>query len=164
MLVGAVVACGRKPVLEGGGDQKTTPVITVCQLFQHLERYPGQTVRMRGIYWYGLRQSCPGKFVTGAQEWPYALDVVRATMHDRDWDELDRLTMTLAHTAWRGEIWVTVTGRIETGYVKQGQMLLQGYGHLAAYPVELTGTDVSDVSAQQTPPTYDYGRLLHGAE
>jgi hypothetical protein len=146
--------------------------VTICELLKNVQAYRGKVVAVRGIYWYGLRQSCAEPLVTGGHAWPSALNLVDtaaarseaetpAFKTDRSsWDRLDELVVREAKAGQREEIWATVVGfvRAPVTYIRDGKVV-GGYGHLGAFPAELVVEHISDVSIMPAP-TYDYRELL----
>jgi len=60
--------------LDGIPNTEKSAVLSVCDLSKDLPRYRGKLVTVRGVYYYGLRQSdCPQKCDTGL--WPSFLDL-----------------------------------------------------------------------------------------
>lgn len=146
--------------------------ITVCDWFKSPLAYRGKMVAITGVYWYGLRQSCAEPFVTAGHAWPsafYLTDSQAAAQRgtpvpfetdQRSLDELDRIEIREAKAGLRGAIWVKITGQIRT-IVRDGQIVVGGYGHLGVFPAELVVERVSDIEIKPDPP-YDYRELLKG--
>jgi hypothetical protein len=64
----------------------------------------------------------------------------------------------------RGEIWATIIGLVDAQatYVRPDRAVVLGYGHLGAFPAELTVKRVVDIVVKSTP-TYDYGEMRRRA-
>ena len=147
--------------------------IAVCELLKHVGSYRGKRIVVRGIYWFGLRQSCAEAFVTRDHRWPSAINLVDSDSHTpndgqipfktdrRSWDELDQLVLGEGRAGRREEIWVTIAGEVRAPqeYVRKDGSLAGGYGHLGVFPVELVVERVSDISVVPRP-TFDYKELL----
>lgn len=143
--------------------------ISVCDLFKNIAGYRNQLVTVRGVYWFGLRQSCKAPFITQGHSWPLALNLVGSTSasdsasvpfvtDDIAWDKLDLSAIALAKAGRKAELWVTVVGllRAPASYFRGGA---GGYGHLNVFPAELVIKTVRNIVTIQRP-TYDYGRLI----
>jgi hypothetical protein len=151
--------------------------VSVCELLQNPGSYTGKRIAVRGIYWHGLREACPTKFVTAGHTWPSAIDLTdsRQVANTKDavpfntdqqsWDKLDELVLREAKAAHREEIWATVVGtlRAPASYIRDNGEVTGGYGHLGVFPAQLIVERVEEVSIQPSP-TYDYSELLKPGE
>ena len=146
---------------------------TICEVLKAPSIYRGKLIALRGIYWYGLRQSCPEPLITGSHKWPMAIDIVHSdfsraggkgtdfTTDDDSWDHLELFVRNEAKAGRREEIWVTVLGILQAtpSYVKKNGEPLSGYGYFGGYPAQLVVKTVLEISIRKRP-TYDYGKLL----
>jgi len=73
VALGSFVACSQRNTPSPDPNDWSRRKTTVCDVFHYMPAYRGKLVTVTGIYWDDLRQSCPGKFVTGLREWPTAL-------------------------------------------------------------------------------------------
>lgn len=162
-------ACGR-------ARGKASPTVTVCDLFRNLQAHRETLVAVRGIYWFGLRQSCSERFTTGAHDWPSALSLayqgsaragerVPAGADAESWRRFEDVIKREARAGHREEIWVTVVGRLRCppSYIAQDGRVVGGYGHLGSLPAELVVERVYDIEVRPTA-TYDYGEILRRGE
>ena len=158
-------------LIVGSGVGSTPQTISVCELFNNPHQYSGKTVRVRGIYWYGLRETCSRQFKTNGHVWPTAINLVDSEymkddggtvsfVTDRDsWDSLDRLVIAEGKAKKKEEIWVTVIGRLEPlAQQRNDGTITGGYGHLGEYPAQLVVKRIVDV-AIKARPTYAYADL-----
>ena len=123
---------------------------------------------VRGVYYYGLRQQCTGKCAVGL--WPSFINLEGGT--DNVWADVaktERDVETEAkRTGKRFEIWVTVVGSLQTrarrsplGPCDWGS---PGYGHLGAFPAQITVKTFRDIEVRENPQSpYDYANMYHGA-
>jgi hypothetical protein len=97
--------------------------LTVCELSRDFAAYADQTISVRGVYYYGLRQDCPQKCATG-EPWPSALELADSGYHwsgervpfatdQHSWDALDALLLEKARSGEKIELWVTVLGHLK---------------------------------------------------
>jgi len=147
--------------------------LTVCDVLKEPSRYRGRLVTVTGIFWAGLRQSCPEPFVTREHTWPSALnlahsqlpasaeDAVSFKTDEKSWDDLLELVRREGKARRHEEIWVTITGQIRApaGYIRKDGQIVGGYGHLGVFPAELVVKRILGTSIKSNP-TYDYGELL----
>jgi hypothetical protein len=147
--------------------------MTICELLKDPSAYRGKLVTVTGIYWYGLRESCPKPLVTRNHTWPTAIDMVQSdipgapgeeapfTTDTKSWDHLQLFVLQEARAGRREEIWVTVVGmlRAPESYVRKNGQAFGGYGHLGGYPAQLVVKAVLDIAIKDRP-TYDYRELL----
>jgi hypothetical protein len=174
----AAAACGsvKAQVLTASQRHPILEPIGVCELLKNITQYRDRIVAVRGIYWFGLRNSCSQPFVTGEHTWPSALNLVEsdspptdATLsfrtNQKSWDALEAFVRQQARAGNRAEIWVTVVGKVRAPatYIRGKGRVVGGYGHLGVFPAELVVKDVSNVVLKSNP-TYDYRELLrrHG--
>jgi hypothetical protein len=154
-------------------DGDASRPVSVCQLFENLEPNSGRMIAVRGIYWYGLRQSCSRAFITGDHKWPSALNLVDSEYakangmpvpfktDDHSWRKLDGVVINEAATGRKEEIWVTVVGQLRAprAYVRGDGRVVGGYGHLGVFPAELVVHRILDIAVDSTP-TYDYREMV----
>lgn len=133
-------------------------VLSVCELFSNIQAYRGKMISVRGVYYFGLRDSgCSNHLETQGWVWPTALWVtdssdrsgvdeqpVEFSTDSASRRELDETEARLLKEikAKRKRLVVTITGllrtrekyvRVDTHYGRIGN----GYGHLNAFPAEL---------------------------
>lgn len=143
-------------------------VWTVCELSKDYSRYRERTVRVRGVYYYGLRQDCPQKCADGP--WPSFLYLEGGS--EGAWAALakaDREVEAEARrTGQRFELWVTVIGRLQSraGHSPVGpcdRAAWGMYGHLGSFPAQLTVEAFRDIEVKVNPKSpYDYAHMYHG--
>lgn len=148
------------------------PATTVCDLLGNLPAYNGRVVKVRGIYWNGIRQTCTKPLTTSGHTWPSAVNLVESseptneariiTTDHESWDKLDTIALRTAQAHRKAEIWVTVMGRVRapTSFVRKDGRVVGGYGHLGVFPAELVVAHVSEIEVRSNP-TFDYGQLLN---
>jgi hypothetical protein len=90
-------------------------VMSVCDLAGNLPAYRDKAVTVRGVYYYGLRQEdCPQKCASGL--WPSFLHLEGGA--NETWAAISKVDHAVQieakSTGKRFEIWVTVTGRLQT--------------------------------------------------
>lgn len=159
------------PAFGSGASRPDTP-ISVCELARDLPAWRNQTVTVKGVNYYGLRQDdCPQKCVAG--NLPSFIELEGGS-HE------DILTLAAAETATesaaeatgkRFEIWVTVRGRLLTkakrsprGPCDRAGWGLPAYGHLGVFPAELIIEKVLKIDVVENPKSpYDYAHMYHGA-
>lgn len=167
-------AC-RREAGRPSGDERPAQVISVCELLKNLASYRGKIVAVRGIEYYGLRaRSCPEEFVTGNRRWPWAVDLVHSShpspgeervqfaTDDSSWDEWGEVLIREAKAGLRGEIWMTVLGKVRARqtYIREDGAVFLGYGHLGVLPAQLVVKRIFDIEVKRDPPTYDYSIIL----
>jgi hypothetical protein len=155
--------------------------MTVCELSNDFAAYRDKVIAVRGIYYYGLRQTCPQTCTTGP--WPSFLDLVGTgsrekspafVTDDANWAALINVQETVEAEAKKGkrlEIWVTAIGRLNTnarrtllGPCDRIGSRLYGYGHLGAYPAQLVVKYFTDLEIKMNPKSpYDYSNMYRGA-
>jgi len=175
LLTVLVAGCGR--------PQPSTVVLSVCELSRDFTAYRGKLVSVRGIYWYGLRQTCPQSCPDGP--WPSYVDLMDADFppppgeppvtfatDDSSWAAMDRVQRAAEIDAKQGkrvEIWVTVLGQIRTSARRSpvgpcDLLMRSGYGHTRSYPAELVVKSVSNIQVVPNANSpYDYSQMYHGA-
>lgn len=142
---------------------------TVCDLSKDFSAYRDKSVAVRGVYLYGLRQTCPGKCATGP--WPSFIDLVGTGRES--WEEVDRAERVAEREAKRRnrvEVWVTVVGKLRTmarrtslGPCDKIESQYFGYGHLGAFPAQIEVESFSDVQITTNPVSlFDYSNLYRG--
>lgn len=165
--------CGCSTSLQRGSSARP---ITVCELFKNPSAYRGKLVTVVGIYWYGLRETCPEPFVTGGHVWPSALDMVHSDFppglgeaapfktDTESWDRLELFVRQEAMNGRREEIWATAVGMIRApkSYIRTDGQIVGGYGHLGGYAAQLVVKSVLNFAVKSNA-TYDYGQLLRPA-
>jgi hypothetical protein len=102
LVVFALASCKQQP--------QRIAVMTLCDLSRDFTAYRGRVVAVRGVYFYGLRQSCPQTCATGP--WPSFVDLVWSdAAHEATWGDLadaERTAEREAKQSRRVEVWVTV--------------------------------------------------------
>jgi hypothetical protein len=129
---------------DGVPDSESPVVINICALSKDLPAFNNKLVTVRGVYYYGLRQAnCPQKCDTGPSLSIFNL----AAAESVDWDPLDKVEQTVEaeakKTGKRFEIWVSVTGRLQTKVIRSrrpcdSKSWFPGFGHLGAFPSPTT--------------------------
>jgi hypothetical protein len=84
--------------------------------------------------------------------------------------KVERTVEAEAKTGKRFEIWVTVTGRLETrmrrsplGPCDRKSWELPGFGHLGAFHSQIVVESLKDIEVKENPHSlYDYGNMYHG--
>jgi hypothetical protein len=172
---GTLCACSGAQITQGTDKRSRMQPTKLCDLLKNLQFYRGKIVAVRGIYWYGLRQTCPEPFVTSGHTWPSALNLADSDFMakygdpvpfetDREsWDRLDELTIREGKAGRREEIWVTIVGKLQTpeAYTRRDGQVVGGYGHLGVFPAELVVERVSEIAIKSNP-SYDYREILRG--
>lgn len=163
------------------GGQAQPRVMTVCELSNDFGAYRDKMIAVRGIYYYGLRQTCLQTCSIGP--WPSSLDLAGIgsrekspafVTDDANWNALDNVQKTVEAEAKKGkrlEIWVTAVGRLNTharrtplGPCDRIGSRLSGYGHLGAYPAQLVVKYFTDLEIKANPKSpYDYSKMYRGA-
>jgi hypothetical protein len=162
--------------------QPSTVVLTVCDLSRDFTAYRGKLVAVRGVYYSGLRQTCPQTRISGP--WPSVLNLaftgetpqgeppVAFATDEVTWDTLDRVERAVEYDAEHGkrvEIWVTALGQVRAGDhrspVGPCDIVARGrYGHLGGAPAELVVKSFSDIAVVPNPNSpYDYSHVYRGA-
>ncbi len=136
---------------------------------------------VRGIYYYGLRQTCPQTCATGP--WPSFVDLIGAdsarldelpvtfTTNMQSWDALNKVHRAVERDAKQGkrvEIWVTVLGQLRANPRSPigpcDEVANRGYGHLGAFPAQLVVKSFSNIEVVPNANSpYDYSNIYHGA-
>lgn len=94
--------------------------LSVCELSRDFSAYAGQIVSVRGVYFNGLRESCPARCPSG-QDWPSVLDLTSSSYipgggrvafatDEGSWDRVDAIAIEQSRKLESAEIWVTVRG------------------------------------------------------
>ena len=150
------------------GSASDSRPLSMCDLSKDFSAYRDKHVTVRGVYYYGLRQTCPQKCADGP--WP---SFVNLAGEGANWEAVDRVQRTVEVQAKRGkrfEIWVTAVGQLKT-QAKQSRLGpcdkigsgYFGYGHLGAFPAELVVESFSDIQVKENPKSpYDYADMYHG--
>lgn len=143
-------------------------VMSVCDLSKDYSRFRERTVRVRGVYYYGLRQDCSKKCADGP--WPSFLNLEGGG--EAAWAALAKADQELEaearRTGQRFELWVTVIGRLqaraEHSPVGPCDRAAWGvYGHLGSFPAQLTVEAFRDIEVKVNPKSpYDYAHMYHG--
>ncbi|HUP02525.1 MAG TPA: hypothetical protein VMU19_00965 [Bryobacteraceae bacterium] len=144
--------------------------IGLCDLSRDYGAYRNKSLAVRGVVYYGLRQTCQATCAT--RRWPSFVDLVA----DRDdaWNALAKIEQAVEREAKKGkrfEIWVTAHGTLNTqarrlagGPCDEVGSHYFGYGHLGAFPAELVVTSFSDIQViENADSPYDYADIYHGA-
>ena len=148
-------------------SQSSPSPVSVCDLSKDYSAYRNKVVTVRGVSYYGLRQTCPQKCAD--HPWPSFLWLRGAEAGV--FDALGKIENSVELEAKKGkrfEIWVTVTGLLETRLLrgpcdKVGSNYI-GYGHLGAWPAQLVVKSISDIEVRENPNSeYDYANVYHGA-
>ena len=143
--------------------------ITVCDLLSNAPSYQGKIVAVRGIYWDGLRQTCPDSIVAHSG-WPNAVNLSTSALagpyeavpfetDQASWDRLDEILLREARASRREEVWFTAVGRFRSIDFQKDRLTDGGYGHLNVLPAELVVKQISDITIDPKP-TYDYREVL----
>lgn len=162
--------------------QPSTVVLSVCDLSRDFTAYRGKLVAVRGVYYYGLRQTCPQTCINGP--WPSFLDLIGTgttlrseppvafVTDELSWAALDKVQRAVERDAKRGrrvEIWVTVLGQLRARAHRSPlgpcDMVANGsYGHLGAFPAQLVVESFSNIEViPNASSPYDYSNMYHGA-
>ncbi len=157
--------------IAASGQQRPGPrLLSICELSKDYGAYRGKLVAVRGIYYYGLRQTCQQKCADGP--WPSFVTLVG--VGNNGFDGLAKVEQTVELEAKKGkrlEIWVTAVGQLETmadlsplGPCDKVGSRYQGYGHLGVFPAQISVSSFRDIEVKENPKsTYDYGNIYHGA-
>jgi len=140
----------------------------VCELSKDYGAYRGKVVAVRGVYYYGLRQTCPQKCAEGP--WPSFLNLEGAAGNGT-FDALSTVVRSVELEAKKGkrfEVWVTAVGQLETSPsppapCDMAARKFRGYGHLSAFPAQITVSSFRDIEVKENPKSeYDYANMYHG--
>lgn len=156
-------------IVSGGRPPASPSTRSVCDLSRALSLYRDKLIAVRGVYFYGLRQTCPGTCASGP--WPSFLDLV-GTGRER-WAEVEKAEQTAQREAKKGnraEVWVTVIGRLRTmaqhtllGPCNKVGSHYYGYGHLGVFPAQIDVERFSDIEVNANPASpYDYSNMYRG--
>lgn len=139
-------------------------------------------VAVKGVYYYGLRQTCPQACANGP--WPSFLDLTSSgytpsgepavgfITDERSWAALDKVQQAVEREAKLGkkaEIWVTVLGQVRASPRRSpigpcDRAVNGGYGHLGVYPAQLVVRSVTSIEVVPNAHSpYDYSNMYHGA-
>ena len=155
-------------------DAETAAPLSICDLLSNISGYRNEMITVRGIYWYGLRQSCSQPLTTGNHLWPSAVNLVDTDFASRayqstlsfetdrkSWDDLEKLVIREAKLGRSEEIWTTITGKLiaPEAYIRSDGQVVGGYGESNVFPAELVVKAVIDTAVRRVP-TYDYQKLL----
>ena len=167
----SVAALAALLVTTSGGQPRPSPlVLSVCELSKDYGAFRDKVVAVRGVYYYGLRQTCQQKCADGP--WPSFIELVGNG--GGTFEAVDKVQRTIELEAKKGkrlEIWVTAVGQLETmarlspngPCDKKGSMYM-GYGHLGAYPAQLTVRSFTNIEVKENPKSpYDYSHMYRGA-
>jgi len=148
-------------------SQTSPSPMSVCDLSKDFSAYRNQVVTVRGVYYYGLRQTCPQKCADGP--WPSFI-TLEAPAGSDVFNALGKVQNSVELEAKKGkrfEIWVTVTGRLDTmlrSPCERAASKYRGYGHLGVFPAMLTVQSITDIDVKENPKSeYDYANLYRGA-
>lgn len=170
LLLSVLDGCDKPTSTPVRPEAGSMPTHSVCELFSDLGAFTGKRVKVRGIYYYGLRDTaCTGEIVAGGRSWPKVLGLVEAGRlpgagssegpngDDLGLEKLHAEHHRLAQSRVRAEIWVTVVGRLHgpTDHWVPNSGVVRGFGHLGSLPAELLIESVLDVAVVSTP-TFDY--------
>lgn len=148
-----------------------TSVMSVCELSKDFARFRDKVVTVRGVYYWGLRQECVEKCKVGL--WPSFINLEGGT--DEAWTAMAKTERDVEaeakRTGKRFEIWVTVVGSLQTrakrsrlGPCDRKSWGLGGYGHLGAFPAQITVESFRDIEVRVNPRSaYDHANMYHGA-
>jgi hypothetical protein len=160
-------------VVAKGQEAPNPPLVSICELSKDYGAYRGKLLAVRGVYFYGLRETCPQKCADGP--WPSFLDLVGTG--DNTFDALSKVVRSVELEAKKGkrfEVWVTAVGQLETSLPPPPPFSppapcdlagrkLRGYGHLSAFPAQITVSSFRDVEVKENPKSpYDYANMYHG--
>jgi hypothetical protein len=169
----ALCACTNAEAPQRSQKDRIEAPVTVCEVLKDPPRYRGKLVRVTGVYWNGLRESCREPLVTGNHTWPSALNLadtdfpasanetVSFRTDQKSWKDLEEIVLREAKAGQHEEICVTLVGvlRAPQSYIRENGQIVGGYGHLGVFPAELVVERVSGVTIKSNP-TYDYGELV----
>ena len=145
--------------------------MTVCDLSKDFTAYRDRSVDVRGVYFYGLRQTCPQTCANAP--WPSFVDLVGSDAGgDGIWAEIaqaERRAEQEAKEGRRVEVWVTVKGKLNAKEHRSSvgpcdRLVNSGFGHLGGFPAQIAVEAFKDVQViSNTNSPYDYGQLHRGA-
>jgi hypothetical protein len=171
VFIANIVGCGTRQTapLEScsGAEPARSKVLSLCDLSRDYAASSGKFIAVRGVYYYGLRQTCAQTCANGP--WPSFVDLVGA--EDTVWAKLDKAQREAEREAHRGrrvEVWMTVTGRLQARNHRSpagpcDRVALGGYGHLGAFPAQIVVNTVTDIElVPKADSPYDYGHLYRG--
>jgi hypothetical protein len=163
LVVFALASCKQQP--------QRIAVMTLCDLSKDFTAYRGRAVVVRGVYFYGLRQSCPQTCATGP--WPSFVDLVgRDAAHDATWGDLADAERTAEREAKEGrrvEVWVTVKGTLNAGdrHSPVGpcdRVVNSGFGHLGVFPAQIVVEAFDNIKVvPNANSAYNYDHVYRGA-
>ena len=157
-------------ILPGMQSQPSPRFVMACDLSKDYGAYRDQWIAVRGVYYYGLRQTCEQKCAD--RPWPSFIDLAGA--RNGAFDALGKVEREVERKAKQGkryEIWVTAVGRLKTearlsplGPCDKAGSRYFGYGHLGAFPAQLVVESFHDIEVRENPDSeYDYANMHHGA-
>jgi hypothetical protein len=156
--------------------------LTVCDLSRDFTAYRGKLVAVRGVYYNGLRQTCPQTCTTGS--WPSFVDLIGTggtpqkeppvafATDELSWAALDKVQRAVERGARRGkrvEIWLTVLGQVRARAHGSpagpcDRVASGSYGHLGVFPAQLVVKRFSNIEVVPNASSpYDYSNMYHGA-
>ena len=124
---------------------------------------------MRGVYYYGLRETCSQKCIDGP--WPSFINLADAGANWSAVDKIEKVVEAEGKKGHRLEIRVTAVGVLKTrarhtplGPCDRVGSSYAGYGHLGAFPAELAVRQFTNIEVTENPGSpYDDGSMYHGA-
>ena len=161
LIVAVIMSSGRPPA--GPATR------SICDLSRDLSAYRDRLVRVRGVYYFGLRQACARKCGTGP--WPSFLWLVGTGRES--WEAIEKAEHIAEFEATKGtrvEVWVTAVGWLRTmarpsllGPCDMVGSRYYGYGHLGIFPAELQIERFTDVEVKTNSASpYDYSVMYRG--
>jgi len=141
-------------------QRKENKTLTVCDVLEHLQRYRGKEIAVRGELRTGPEEAavygtnCNRNFMTDWHVWPNALWLIPAGSRLAE----EPVTLKLDHQVIRamnekidqerasgkvGAVTMTIVGKLEAkrryfgGPAASGSWVGNGYGHLNAYPAQI---------------------------
>jgi hypothetical protein len=145
-------------------------VFSLCDLAKDYGSYRDKRVAVRGVYFYGLQESCSQKCADAP--WPSFIWLSGADSENYEWAVLDNIECKVELEAKKGkrfEIWVTATGHLRAREQASplgpcDRIARGGYGHLGAYPAELVVEEFTNIEVKANPNSpYDYSNIYRGA-
>jgi hypothetical protein len=143
-------------------------VVGVCDILKDPPRWKGRLVAVRGYYDFGLRDvnPCARTFITEGYQWPEAIDLTSASETVRPseigtkekafslGEFYDRLRSERKNDGPGGLLVATFYGRLNARekYVRVKTnygLLANGFGHLGAFPVQLSVYIVQDIARRE---------------
>jgi hypothetical protein len=157
-----------------GQSQPSPTTLSVCDLSKDFARYGGKVIAVRGVYYYGLRETCSQKCASGP--WPSFIDLVGTesvqdrsgfVTDDASWAALEDAQRTVEKEAKKGkrlELWVTAVGRLRTSPRRSRPCdRAPAFGHLGVFPAQLVIKSFSDIEVRDNPKSpYDYSNMYRG--